>query len=404
MARKPALTVPPPLAARPGDVTREVDLQVVTPLCGGGVRPHQNDPTLLVRGTAVRGHLRFWWRAARAGEFKTTAELRAAEAAIWGSTDLPAKVQVEVRITDVGREGRDIRQFSDDEVPAYVAFPLTSRGMTGRCREDIAFRLALRYPAANARDIEAALWAWTTFGGLGARTRRGFGALAVTGATTSLDEIHRRLADEAFVAQHEPPEAGVPSLYGARTALTKESAKNDILAWYDAVYKLQDFRQARREGRAQNRPGRSFWCEPDTIRRLKNQAAPAHREPVNDVRAFPRAVFGLPLIYQFKDAKEGDPRPQSLSGGLVNRLASPIVLRPVRTTGNAHHGLALRLANTFLTPEGLVPGNLSLAGTRVEHRLSREQVDQLKRQANLPRPLTYLEPDVLAGFMAWFAD
>ena len=38
---------------------------LLTPLFGGGVEPREADPVSVVRATAVRGHLRFWWRAVR---------------------------------------------------------------------------------------------------------------------------------------------------------------------------------------------------------------------------------------------------------------------------------------------------------------------------------------------------
>src|SRR5207245_2589342 len=36
------------------------------------------------------------------------------------------------------------------------------------------------FPSDRREDVAAALWAWETFGGIGARTRRGFGALRCT--------------------------------------------------------------------------------------------------------------------------------------------------------------------------------------------------------------------------------
>src|SRR5579862_2869390 len=50
-------------------------IKVVTPLFGGGVDPGENDPHTLIRGTAIRGHLRFWWRATRGARFKDAGEL-----------------------------------------------------------------------------------------------------------------------------------------------------------------------------------------------------------------------------------------------------------------------------------------------------------------------------------------
>jgi CRISPR-associated protein Cmr1 len=404
MPRPLPKTSPPALTPQPGDAVIQQDFELLTPLCGGSHQPHQNDPSLLVRGTSVRGHLRFWWRACRAGEFNSTRDMQAQENHIWGSVDSPALVKVEVEILSVGVEGGDIRQFKDDVVPAYIAFPMTSRGAVGRAREDVAFRLRLRFPPALRRDVEAALWAWSTFGGLGGRTRRGFGALQERGAAQSVREVEARLRDDAWVFQNHAPDAGIPSLYGAKVVNLKEAAKDGIQAWFDAVYKMQDFRQARRKGSQPNRPGRSFWGEPDRIRELSGKAAPSHRTRVNEAKAFARAPFGLPILYQFKDGKDGDPSVHTLKGADVERQASPVILRPLRTAPGQYHGLAILLANSFHSPEGLVPGRLSLNGRAVEHRLSPADLASIKGQANLPASMQSLDTDVLASFLAWFAE
>ena len=39
--------------------------------------------------------------------------------------------------------------------------------------KDVHFTLTIVYPKAKSKEVEAALWAWETFGGIGARTRRG---------------------------------------------------------------------------------------------------------------------------------------------------------------------------------------------------------------------------------------
>lgn len=397
---------PPPLVAAAGDAVIERDFELLTPLCGGSHEPHRNDPTLLVRGTAVRGHLRFWWRACRAGEFKTAREMQHQENYIWGSVDHPAEVKLEIEILSQGQEGGDIKQFSDDVVPAYVAFPLTSRGAVGRAREDVAFRLRLRFPSKLKRDVEAALWAWSTFGGLGGRTRRGFGALQQRGGSQGLEEVRSRLRDSDWVFQGDPPEVGIPVLYNAKVVGLREAAKDGITAWFDAVYKMQDFRQARRKGSQPRRPGRSFWGEPDRIRAIAGKSAPTHRTPVNEVKAFARAPFGLPILYQFKDGRDGDPGVHTLKGAdrqFGERLASPVILRPLRTGAGQYHGLALLLQNSFHSRETLLPGGLSLNGRQVDHRLGDADLQSIKGQANLPESLQSLNTDVLASFLAWFA-
>ena len=65
-----------------------------------------------------------------------------------------------------------------DRLPMFPGMPRfrcsLSRGRSGRGHTSL---VTITYPTQWSAEIEAALWAWETFGGLGARTRRGFGAL-----------------------------------------------------------------------------------------------------------------------------------------------------------------------------------------------------------------------------------
>src|SRR5260370_740083 len=68
---------------------------------------------------------------------------------------------------------------------AYAAFPLQPKEeevyqqnlKLKEVQSNIRFKLTISFPAHQRLEIEATLWAWETFGGIGARTRRGFGAL-----------------------------------------------------------------------------------------------------------------------------------------------------------------------------------------------------------------------------------
>src|SRR5690606_634184 len=68
-------------------------------------------------------------------------------------------------------------------LPAYVAFPLRSTKQDPKnydAWKGIEFTLTLTVDQTYLPELEAALWAWETFGGVGGRTRRGFGAIQCT--------------------------------------------------------------------------------------------------------------------------------------------------------------------------------------------------------------------------------
>ena len=100
--------IPPPESVEPRHddnlVTETRRYKVITPLFGGGVTPGEADPITTVRATEVRGHLRFWWRATRGGQFNgNLAAMKAEEERIWGSAAAQGKAgpsRVSVVVSD----------------------------------------------------------------------------------------------------------------------------------------------------------------------------------------------------------------------------------------------------------------------------------------------------------------
>jgi len=161
-----------------GNATLSLEIKVVTPLFGGGAEAGVNDPVTPIRGSSIRGHLRFWWRATRGANCESVKDLRKKEGEIWGTTEEPSKVSLVVSNT----RGHGKRQHTDDYgfdrygPEAYVLFS-AKQNKNVLAKEGIRFILELDYPKNLENEIKPALWAWLNFGGIGARTRRGCGAL-----------------------------------------------------------------------------------------------------------------------------------------------------------------------------------------------------------------------------------
>ncbi len=165
-------------------------LQVRTPLFGG------DDPTRdggsPARVPSIRGALRFWFRAVAAGHgVSDLRQLWQAEEDIFGSTNTPSPVKLRVpkQPTASGRGskpnwatterhgfdgaqyllGQGLWDYNDGLRRGYVppGEPFSLDICFSRCEQ------------VNSRFM-LALWAWLTYGGLGARTRRGFGQLVCT--------------------------------------------------------------------------------------------------------------------------------------------------------------------------------------------------------------------------------
>ncbi|HLJ54441.1 MAG TPA: type III-B CRISPR module RAMP protein Cmr1 [Chthonomonadaceae bacterium] len=356
----------------------EVSLRTITPLFGGGYEARNVDPVCVVRPAAIRGHLRFWWRATAGAQYPTAANLFEAEEALWGSATKRGAVALTVTLKDggkqvkcgeynVGRSGslKGLPDFQRNW-PPYALQPF--QGKADRTRviiepsyatTDAAFDLILSLSDVGCADeVRRSVIAWVTLGGLGARVRRGCGSLAT--ATTELLTQGGNVTGSAKL---------LTVLSGSR-AMWGQPIMDPIRAWNAAVEVYWGFRQKR--GYARNpgtdRPGRSRWPEPDTIRRITARSAPGHK-PEHPSSGFPRADLGLPIVFQFKDKNAGDPSELTLQGSdrLRQRFASPVITKAVACGQNEYRPLIVILDS----PHVWELGDLDLNGSRI----SRDQID-----------------------------
>jgi len=145
-----------------------VRLETVTPLFLAGADP-RGAPEL--RAASVRGALRFWLRALLGGVIgdKDLNALRKAEAAVFGSTDTGASPVV-VRIDG---------EVQFDAYRPLLHNPAKQFTFSG-IKPDQTFSLELvpRLPHTQVSPVVLSVTAlWLLLGGLGKRSRRGFGTL-----------------------------------------------------------------------------------------------------------------------------------------------------------------------------------------------------------------------------------
>jgi CRISPR-associated protein Cmr1 len=403
MRKAPEAAPAPAQRTSRGLVHERRTYQFITPVFGGGVRveghhKHRDERTP-VRVPSIRGQLRFWWRACNPRAVTTVSELWESEAEVFGSSKRPSALVVAVARQPHAPRDLSILQerhgTSDSPGLGYGAFPL--RGTPGQ-KHGVVYQysddweLEFFYPESIRRDVEAALWAWAHFGGLGGRTRRGFGAIAqVNGPIPSIEEgwsgyvtgkrvpwPHLQLDRTAHVVVHK-----------SRTWRDGMGAQKFLL---ERLYRLRQGELGRKPVEAGNtgRPGRSFWPEPDAIRRLLQTSSREHSAPITRVDAFPRARFGMPIIFHFKDDRQGDPENTTLVPAEGNRLASPLVLRPHRTRGNVVEAMAVVLGHaapkavklTWTGGQKVVQTTLTLEIARVIRPLKTDKrtfVDPIER-------------------------
>lgn len=370
------------------------EIELITPLFGGGVETRVNDVTFPIRPTSIRGQLELWWRATVGAQYESPAELRAAQTELWGNTERASRVQVRVERVDASDPVPCARYEQDQRSPGrlrsmplwhepfhntalpYALFPFQGQLARGgrqievepaRCIHRARFQLTLLCDPGIEfdRQVEPAVWAWVNFGGLGSRTRRGCGAICCA-ALAPRDASDLRAAWTRRMPQTFPARAW-PTL--AAALLVGPPQSDAIRAWDLAIKLLREFRQGvglgRNPGQQPNRPGRSRWPEPETIRRVTRKRSPQHQRlsQIPD-DAFPRAEFGLPVVFHFKDQGESPetvlyPGPNE-RGEQRDRMASPLMLRPVALQERQFLPVILQLQGPMLDRVDLREGSRSL--------------------------------------------
>ena len=331
----------------------EFSCTTITPVYGGGVNAGEIDKEMPIRVAAIRGQLRFWWRLLRKYDDPTKPlqddVLFEEERSIWGgmakdNQDYSSKVRIYIKsITkqkiisneNYTKIGQKYALFPARDNHAQLLGPGITIGLQVTCHgcdEE-----------ERQRILRSVRW-WATFGGIGARTRRGLGAIEVK----SFKPVTEDEAQE----------------FGCELRRYPCSFKSGLDAWDKAVWKLQHFRQGiglgrksgrtiERNGRKVTLPGRSYWPEPDSIRQITKKIG----HPLeHDARiSFPRAAFGMPIIFEIRG--NGEPPKTELRPAEHERMASPLILKPIPNGHGEYVPIALLLPTNHLDDLELVLKN-----------------------------------------------
>lgn len=399
---------PKDLNPYPGSETRTYEIQLITPLFGGGTNAGVNDPVTLIRPSSIRGQLRFWWRATRGANCATTAKLRQREGEIWGTTDNPSPVGIQVKVEENddpfecashkwdknmrhGNGGYRLKwsaPFDTRNSPLpYALFPFQGRAPDGEEPRDPSkmvrsarFKLIIQISSHNCgnieKDVEAAVWAWVNFGGIGARSRRGCGALYcmmsdpqdldfTPPSSQNFNEwLKKRISNYGLVLSANRSWPTLGKIY-----LGHEVGTNSISCWEECISVMKEIRQGvglGRDSSSGSKPGRSKWPEAESVRNIATSQQGMKTRPSKwhppDPRmpdiAFPRAEFGMPIIIEIRG--EGlKPTLQPYEDH--DRMASPLILRPIRFSNSRFAAMIIRLNTPPLSSAYLKPGKKDLS-------------------------------------------
>ena len=314
---------------------------LLTPILGGGFHAANEgvgpellvDPNTPIRPSEVRGHLRFWWRMLKPGVRKPV-ELLAEEEAIFGgpsaesgkgkargpnltlTVDVPWSLYINEQVQHLKKpDSRRIvlAKQAGKLVPPFVAWPFADKLATfylkGRIERN-AFDMSISFRkdlgAEQAKEFSNALRLWLWLGGVGARVRRGAGAVIPSGFWTEEDWgwLVKKVNGMGARAKASPPHLQEVRRVQAPPPEDMDHIKliyeYIFLAWY--------------------------WAA-DTYKKLLSEEFPSKKREEQR-----RAALGAPF-------------PWAKTKGIRDvRLASPIIFRPAVIDGEVYI-LVARLKN-----------------------------------------------------------
>ncbi|MBU1898332.1 type III-B CRISPR module RAMP protein Cmr1 [Myxococcota bacterium] len=344
-----------------------LEVRLLAPQLGGGASPKVVDRDQWLRPAAVRGALRFWWRAIYAPTCQSISEMRAREGAIFGAAASgsggPSPLAVMVIAQNLEQE--QLYQFNASQAETVAYFP--GQGMGQEPKSKLLLRGSATLIVADSQNVQLSLsdtqWlevkqaliAFILFGGSGSRTRKTAGSLgAYSGDIDALGlPTSEKTLQEWFNALPEGKAPGDVFSLGQAKLYYVYGTQSKILEMW------KSFRQDRKQ-----RFSRTGWPEPDAIRIIKNTYAKwsngvNHKPKINNEGRAPRAHLGLPIVFKFRyDRINNSIHPER--GHLLEtepskteigiRYASPIILSLTRF-GNQNVGLVL------ITPSALRSDN-----------------------------------------------
>lgn len=198
-----------------GMVTLRYEVELITPMVGGGVTPKRVDLKRAFRSRPILGQLRYWWRRlAISGRlpcgdgmyFERTSgpELYELERARFGGLKADGSVPAPITIQVTLPRSETLKLLDENRAKVLAPYFLytldktdTAAVLDAFVTPTVTFGLSLCVPSVWAAEYREAVRWWSQFGGLGARTTRGMGGISVSEDGVPLQPIQ---ADEALRA------------------------------------------------------------------------------------------------------------------------------------------------------------------------------------------------------------
>jgi CRISPR-associated protein Cmr1 len=373
----------------------EAKFRIVTPLFMSGSDRFRAE----LRVPSIKGVLRFWWRALALGRLNSVSKVREEESCIFGSAgnDIgQAKAHLRLKLPeDVVQYKDPILKYADGEPVGpgarYLGYGVVEAVPSKKrnTRESQILRSCLKYPfegvlsllirngtsSEDIKGIESAVIAMGLFGGLGSRSRKGYGSFNLVELklgeeilfTMPRDSDDLKLKMGSFFKDHNIiAYSGLPS-YTAYSDLTRI----DIVdKGTDPLRLLNSIGEAMQMYRSWGRGGKVNGK--DAERNFKDDHDLALEAIKTRVDTHPRRVaFGLPHNYYFSSYQEKvDVKPARLE-----RRASPLFIHIQELANKQYAAVTTIMPSDFLPPGEKIKVNKSIVLQHVDFKVLHEFVD-----------------------------
>lgn len=362
---------------------KEIDFQceVLTPLFLAGAyprgRPELRGPFVELRSPAVRGAMRYWYRALIGGstDFRDLKEL---EARVFGDTGMASPIIVSMRVNQPLQEAvesfkrdRAIRMSDGSYLPTgkdYLLWSMAASGQPGTPRYQLAreyikpgtkFTITLRSRGLQQDEIlkkaVASLWLVANLGALGARARRGAGSIVMNPKDASnvpiffkecstINELQAYLSDgirQCLVLISQKNSWRTFTELPEYDILAPEAAKvwvisNSSTGWETALQALEGIGSKLRDYRGHRSSSGIGKADHDAVLKWLESG-----EQPPEIK---RAVFGLPLPFRYSEGGPSD----VIIAEQINRRASPLHIRITRLATDRYVGVLTLFKSQFL--------------------------------------------------------
>lgn len=352
----------------------EAKFRVVTPLFMSGSDKSEAE----LRVPSIKGVLRFWWRALALGRLGSVTKVGEDESRIFGSarSDVgQAKVHLRLKLPEnVGQYKDPILKYENGEPVGpgarYLGYGIVEAVPSRKrnTRESQILRSCLKYPFEgklnllvrngtsndDVRSVASALIAMGLFGGLGSRSRKGYGSLNLVELKLGDEVLFRmprdvedlRLKIGSFFEDHGiTAYSGFPPLppYTAYSDLTRidivEMGSDPLRLLNSVGEAMQLYRSWGRNGKVNDQNSeRNFKDDHDLAADAIKTRVSTHPR---------RVVFGLPHNYYFSSYQERvDVKPARLE-----RRASPLFIH-IQELSNGQYAAVTAIFPSEFLPEG----------------------------------------------------